>query len=226
MDQAQEAVGVLDGSVIQTWVPGLTILTGESREDRLARWLRTCNGVSLSNRVEVLKALIRRNVDPESLLSWEWETDCATTALGFLAAGCVTPEAMFHKLLQTVSVNGTSIAWIFQMGRELGVVRNYTPGSMLPLKGNLVAYAHGAHVEWILGDVDPTTGIADHGGGGRANNAITVGRGDIRTSANRPLTEIYDFISLWPSSPEAASGELDRVWVPDGPQQASVTEDA
>ena len=195
----------------QTWVPGLDILTGESNEDRVCRFLRALNGVSLTNRVEVLKALVNRTVSPMSLREWEWQTNCAESAIGILAAACCTTDMarVYHPLLMTPGVNGTSISRVFQMARDLGLARSYKHGDPLPRRGSLVAFAAGAHVEWVLSDPDPATGIADHGGGGRASNALTVGRGDIRSSWGRPLTDIFDFVSTLPASPDAASGELD-----------------
>lgn len=206
----------------QTWVPGLDILTGESVEGRLCRFVRTLAGVSLSARVDVLKALIGRGVDPDSLRAWQWQTNCATSALGVIAAACGSLEAAaaLHPLLAMPSKIGTSPMWIFEIARALGICREYKGGPIA--KGALVAYASGDHFEWILSDMDPTDGIADHGGGGRGNNAITVGRGDCRTSWRRAVTHVFDFASKLPPSPDAASGELDAVAV--GPESAPGTD--
>ena len=200
-----------------TWVPGLDILTGESPEDRLCRFVRTLNGVSLSNRVDVLKALVGRDVDPETLRAWQWQTNCATSALGVIAAACGSIEvaAALHALLGMTSKIGTSPTWLFAIGNALGVCFEYTNGRPIP-KGALVAYANGDHFEWILSDMG-ADGIADHGGGGRANNAITVGRGDCRTSWGRKITHVFLFASKLPGSPEAATGELERVGKTDPP---------
>lgn len=208
--------------MFQTWVPGLDILTGESPEDRIARFLRTLNGVSLSNRADVLIALVNRTVSPMSLREWEWYSNCAESAIGIVTAACATLEfaASVHPELVAPGRNGQSISRIYQMGRDLKIVRSYKPGDPLPRKGNLLGFAHGYHVEWVLSDPD-ANGVADHGGGGRANNAITVGHGNILKSGQNPLTEIFDFCSVLPPSPDAASGELEGL--AEGPEIASAT---
>lgn len=203
--------------------PALMLFAGESRADRLCRFVRSVAALpcSLTSNVEVLKALVRRGVTPENLRSWEWRTNCAESAIGFIAACCATVDCArdVHHLLAAPSVIGTSIARVYQLGEELGVMSVYT-GPESIRRGCLVSYAHGQHVEWVLSDVDPVTGMADHGGGGRADNAITVGRGDVRSSLGRPATEVFAFALVLPESPYLATGELDTVLHADATGQA------
>jgi len=199
---------------VDSWVLacGLDFLVGESPADRICRFIRSFNGVSLNNQPERLAQLTARGVDRGSIQASKWFTNCGTSALGFLAAACGTVACAreVHPQLGAESVNGTSIGWLYQIAGDCGVAINYKLNSYIP-KGSLVSYAHGQHVEWVLEDSDV---IIDHGGGGRARNAITVGRGDIRSSLGRPLTEVFNFSAILPASPEPATGELERVLTP------------
>ena len=70
-----------------------------------------------------------------------------------------------------------------------------------PKAGSLLHYftpgKNDNHVEWLLSDMDDQ-GCAEHGGGGRTDNAITVGSGDVTVNYGRPLQEWLDPDMLLP----------------------------
>lgn len=200
------------------WIPSLPILEGEAKEDRLCRFVRLFNEVSLDNQAYLLEELVCRGVDTPSSQSWLWRTNCGTSALGFLAACCGNLENSkdFHPLLAMPSKIGTSPNWLFRMGHDLSLVEPYHGGPIY--KGQLVTYSSGDHFEWVLSDMSPMTGIAVHGGGGRPHNEITVGQGDIRTSLGRRITHVFNFVKNLPESPDPAVGEVERVYM--GPEEA------
>ena len=205
------------------WVPCLTIQANESVEDRLVRFIHTFDNVSLSNKADWLNQLVGRGVDPKGLNAYLWRTNCATTALGFIAAACIDKSAAtdLHPLLTTMSKIGTSISWIYKIGSATRTMKVYRPGMKLP-RVCLVGYSTGAHVEWILSDTD-SNGIAEHGGGGRANNAITVGKGNVLTSMGRRITEVFDFVPLIESlapSPNMIMDEITITGTPDNGDNA------
>lgn len=195
------------------WVPCLTIKENESVEDRIIRFLTVFDGVSLSNKVEWLKQLTGRGVDPKGLNAHTWKTNCATSALGFIAAACtdVSIAKELHPLLGMSSKIGTSITWIYKIGAATKTIRKYKTGMTLP-RVCLASYAGGDHVEWILSEPD-SNGIADHGGGGRANNAITVGKGDVFASMGRKLTDILDIVPLIESLAPSPNYIMDEVTI-------------
>ena len=181
----------------------------ESPRDRLCRLVRHCNGWSLSNQRERLAALVARGVDPADSRAVEWKTNCGTTALGVLTftAGSAEAAQSVHPLLQTPSKVGKAIAWLDQIGKARSAWVNYSPSGRQPQAGDLLFYAtygvdaeghntYNEHVEWLIS----TPGAdfrAETGGGGRANNEMTVRPpGDIRTNANRPLKRFLDLDAL------------------------------
>lgn len=175
------------------------IIPGETPRQRLVRWVTKCNGISMSNRLPELKGLIARGIDPLSLQSWAWKTNCSTSAIGFLAAICGDPvaAAACHPLLAKTSVIGMSMPWVMQIGYDTGSIVKYLgPNGPQPKAGDLLHFAilgsSDDHVEWTLSDPD-ANGNATTGGGGRPNQAITCGKGYVRASWARPLQH---FINL------------------------------
>lgn len=162
---------------------------GESPGQKLIRILKRYVGCSLTTRRADLADLVSRKVDkPEAVVGIA--TNCATSALGVMAKGGVK-----HPLLNKPYVNGMAIAWVRQIGIDLGALVKYDPKGPQPKPGSLLRYntpgTNNDHVEWLLGPIGPG-GVAEHGGGGRGNNAITSGTGDVRTSLGRPLLEWWD----------------------------------
>src|SRR6188768_1708134 len=173
-------------------IAGKNSLPGVSPGQKLARIVRHYVGCSLSNRVDELGALVARGVDePKAVVGIK--TNCGTFSLGVLAqAGAA------HALLDRKYVNGMAIAWLLEIGRDLGAlvaVPNPMPLSVKPPLGALLHYGtpgkNNDHVEWLLSEVAPS-GAADTGGGGRANNAITSGRGVVAWNNGRPLLHYLD----------------------------------
>jgi hypothetical protein len=87
-----------------------------------------------------------------------------------------------------------AVSWVRQIGINTGALQKYSPSNP-PKPGSLLRYctpgSNNDHVEWLLAPMD-ANGNADHGGGGRSNNAITEGTGDVRSSWGRPLVEWWD----------------------------------
>ena len=177
------------------------IVADETPRQRLVRWVMKLSGVSLTNRLPELQGIICRGVDPVSLQSWAWKTNCATSALGFLAAICgsVDEAVACHPLLGKVSPIGMSMPWIFQIGHDLNAMIPYTKDGQQPQPGDLLHYGVVSqnidHVEWMLGSPD-ATGMVHTGGGGRPNNAITNGQSYLYASWSRPLQHFLDLDKL------------------------------
>lgn len=186
----------------------------ETPRQRLIRWVKSMNGCSLSNRLTDLQGLVCRGVDDVSLGSWQWKTNCATSALGFLAAICGSVQAagQCHPNLSKRSLIGTSMSWIMQIGYDLNAMVPYKGKSgPQPQPGDLLHYAilgtGDDHVEFLLGEPDPITGAAVTGGGGRPNNAITFGNGNAFASWSRPLQGFLNLDAL--DIPIVCSASLD-----------------
>lgn len=163
-------------------------LPGEKPADKLIRLVKQYVGCSLTARRDELGELVSRGVDkPEAVVTIA--TNCATSALGIMAKAGVK-----HKLLNQPYANGMAIAWVRQIGLQTGALVKFD-GKTMPKPGSLMRYntpgTNNDHVEWLLGPV-AADGTAEHGGGGRADNAITSGTGDIRSSWGRPMVEWLD----------------------------------
>lgn len=181
-------------------VPSFPPQPGESPGEHLARIVRHYAGCSLEARRDELGALVARGVDePEHVVTVE--TNCAMFALGVLkAAGCP------HELLDHPYVDEMAFAWLVKIGTDLGAWRD--PGKDgLPTKPAALWYRVAGrnvdHVEFLLSLPD------EHGGGGRTDNAITVGRGDWHESWGRPLYRWLDPDAL--NLPDAAVEVVDEV---------------
>jgi hypothetical protein len=154
----------------------------------LVTLVRKYVGCSLLNRKDELGVLVARGVDaPNKVVGIK--TNCATFALGIMhEAGVV------HPLLEKPYVLGMAVAWVRTIGKDLKALTKYTKDTVLPPGALLHYYTPGKnnnHVEWLLSEVAPNK-IADHAGGGRSNNAVTLEHGSIDYSAGRPLQEWLD----------------------------------
>jgi Putative peptidoglycan binding domain len=146
-------------------------------------------GVSLDHDRKALGELVARGVDdPERVVGIK--TNCATTALGFLALLGVD-----HRLLREPYRIGMAMAWLVEIGNALGIIHEWHGDRSVLHPGILMHYclpeSTNDHVEWLLTEPD-AMGVAYHGGGGRAQNAITVGYGSVLTNAGRPLIHYWD----------------------------------
>jgi hypothetical protein len=148
--------------------------------DRVVAIVKSLEGASLENQVV------------------QWQTNCGTFALGVWAAACLSPAqaALVHPLLASPLEIGAAITWLMRIGYDLhGCMVKYagTEGPQ-PGPGDLLRYntpgTNNDHVEFLLGEMDGR-GVAPHGGGGRANNAISIGVSDCRYSLGRPLVNFW-----------------------------------
>lgn len=172
-------------------------LPGESPGQKLARIVRSYAGCSMSFRADDLGALVARGVDDPNVVI-HVTTNCGMFALGVMAQAGVNSPILDRKY-----VTGMAIAWLREIGLKLGALLQYTgPHGPQPKLGALLRYntagKNDDHVEWMLSDID-AGGHAEHGGGGRTNNAITVCAADAPNNAGlvtwnygRPLVEFWD----------------------------------
>lgn len=164
-------------------LPDFPLIPGEAPGARLVRIIRTYDGCSLSARKDDLGALVARGVDdPAKVVGVS--TNCAMFGLGILAAAGVD-----HALLRKPYVNGMAFSWLVQIGTDFGAwkVPSTTdpppPGAFMWYR---IPGTNDDHVEVFLSAPD------EHGGGGRPNNAITVGHGPIHSSWSRPMWRYLD----------------------------------
>lgn len=170
-------------------------LPGETAGQKITRTVRLYAGCSLANRRTELGALVARGVDkPASVV--EIHTNCGMFALGIFAEVGVK-----HDLLDKPYQDGEAIAWLRLIGKATGALTTYKgPHGPQPPVGSLLRYntagKNDDHVEFLLGPVD-ALGHAEHGGGGRANNAISItpyalGEASLITwNFGRPLVEFW-----------------------------------
>lgn len=166
-------------------------LMGETAGQHIKRAVLAFVGCSLHSHPERLIALAAVD-DPYDAAKWAaLKTNCATTMRWLLSlVGCPS------KFVTQPDVVGMSMSWDIEAARECG--------ALISLKDNPDAWklcdegwglhygipgTNDDHVEWCLSKPD-ANGIADHAGGGREDNAITQGRGDIRKSLGRPLLHV------------------------------------
>lgn len=164
---------------------------------------------SLSNNKDKLTSLISRGVDgPYAKYVVGWKTNCATSALGFIAAACETVDNLksVHPLLAEKSEMGTSVSRLVKIAQDkMALGSPNDPSKIKP--GCLLWYCtpgkNDDHFEWLLSDID-IHGHAEHAGGGRADNAITVASGNVLTSFGRPLHKYIDVDYMLKDLPKPA----------------------
>lgn len=161
--------------------PQFPPVVGESGAQRIVRIIRSFNNCSLSSRREELAALVGRGIDDESVV--EWQTNCCTSALAILfAAGCG------YSGLALPLKNGLEFELLEALGDYYSAWRTLAKDGP-PKPGALCWYEIGGtnddHVEWELDN-------GDHGGGGRADNEITVEHGPVAQSLGRPMKAWLD----------------------------------
>lgn len=164
---------------------------GETTGEHVARIVRALDGISLHSHADHLAELFWANEETEaraSLVS-SWKTNCGTSMR------CVYALAGSDlDLILCPYVVGRAVSWVLQAAMT---AKALLPGTHWRSLGPGWGMHYGTpglnndHVEFCL-SVPDAVGIADHGGGGRPDNAITVGRGSILSSSGRPLLSIID----------------------------------
>ena len=166
---------------------------GETTGEHLCRIVRALDGVSLHEHADHLAELFYASepTTARAALVASWETNCASSARAILDLAGVEPDNLPLVLPLQVGQAMTVLREGCAKGRLPGTQwRSLRPGwLMVYWSGN----GNNAHVEWCLSTPD-AVGMADHGGGGRAANAITCSKQpeSILSSWGRPLQEIYD----------------------------------
>jgi hypothetical protein len=165
-----------------------------SPADLFAMLVQKYVGCSISLRKDELGALVCRGVDDPDQ-SVQIKTNCGMFSLGIMYEAGVQ-----HDLLRRKYVSGMAIAWLRAIGKDLKALQKYNKNNK-PIAGSLLHYYTAGnndnHVEWLLSDIDDQ-GCAEHGGGGRTNNAITTGSGNVLWNYGRPLQEWWDPNMLLP----------------------------
>jgi len=172
------------------WVDALRHrLPGESAGQQVCRVVRALDGISLVHDADRLAELFLCNEsEARSKLVASWRTNCATTARQvYCLCGCVSEHVIEPY------VNGRAFDDVRSAAKDAGAV---LPGSQWRKLGpgwGMLYWTTGndAHFEFCLGPVD-AVGVADHGGGGRSDNAIACGHGSILSNWGRPLQVIFD----------------------------------
>jgi hypothetical protein len=172
----------------------LNSLPGETPGEKIVRMVNKYIGCSLINERTKLADLIARGVDDPNQVV-EVKTNCGMFALAIMEIAGAR-----HDILNKKYVIGMAIGWVRQIGIDLKALNKYTgKNGPQPKRGDLLHYfspgANNNHVEWLLSDPNEN-GIAEHGGGGRPNNAITKGTSSILYSSGRPLQEFIDCTKL------------------------------
>ena len=166
-------------------------LDNESPGAHVARIVRALDGLSLVSHADKLAELFGVNEPSEARarLASQIRTNCATIMRCVWAlAGCT------DVLIVEPYQSGLAVAWDLQAARELGALRPASEWESLGPGWGLHYASVGQnndHVEFCLTSPDGF-GNAEHGGGGRAQNAITIERGYVRWSLGRPLVHIID----------------------------------
>lgn len=156
--------------------------------------------VGCSEKKDPLKLgeLLARGVDdPKQMI--HVHTDCGTFMLGIWWAAGVN-----HPLLLQRYVDGKAIEWVRTIAADKHALKRY-PHDLSPIAAAGLHYKtrnkNNDHVEFLLGPLDHR-GVAEHGGGGRADNAIEVATSTVLWSSGRPLIEWFDPVALFADAVE------------------------
>lgn len=162
----------------------------ESNGDHIARVVRAIAGASLTTNSDRLVAIFTCNESGSDAAEVAaFKTNCGTFMREvYCLVGCASS---YIKRKYQVEM---AVAWDLAAARETGALIDGPQWQIVSAGWGMHYATPGAnndHMEFALSSPD-SKGFADHGGGGRANNAITVGHGDIRTSNGRPLLHVID----------------------------------
>lgn len=164
----------------------------ESAGEHIARIVRGLDGCSLTHDSDKLAALFLCNeTEAKARLVSSFKTNCGTSMREILClAGCD------HRLVIEPYVAGMAVAWVLQAARELDAL--VVPSAWRDMGPGWGCWYgtpgfNDDHLEWCLAVPQRLTGLAEHGGGGRSANEISVEpASDIRFSRGRPLRGIID----------------------------------
>lgn len=165
-----------------------------SSADTFVNLVKKYEGCSIHIRRGELGALVCRGVDDpaQSVLI---KTNC-----GMFALGIMWEAGVQHDLLTREYKSGRAISWLKKIGVDLKAIQRYSSTNK-PKAGSLLHYftpgKNDNHVEWLLSDID-AKGCAEHGGGGRTDNAITISSGNVLLNYDRPLQDWWDPDMLLP----------------------------
>ena len=178
----------------------------ESPGEHIARIVRGVAGCSLDHDADKLEALflLQEGAARAKLVS-TFRTNCGTSMRAIMCLG-----GCDHPLARCEYKVGMAVAWVLTIAREKGALlpasrwREAGPGWGMHYATPVPAGTpprNDDHVEWCL-ERSNNEGIALHGGGGRARNAITLaGPNDIRWSSGRPLRNLIDPVALLRPAP-------------------------
>lgn len=174
------------------WIDDLRIRrSGESAGEHIARIVRGCEGLSLDHDGDKLADLflINEPTHARAHLVASLQTNCATFYRQCLAlAGCIDPHVLDPYVV------GEAMADDQEAAHQLGAVRSFRGWGVLRPGWGMLYFSTGndAHVEVCLGTPN-MNGECEHGGGGRARNAITIELStSILSSRGRPLRALFD----------------------------------
>jgi len=186
-------------TTLPAWLQALHARSpGETPGDHCARIVRAVAGCSLDHLPDKLADIyLLQEPDRDTAVEVSrLATNCGTSMRAVYAlAGCT------HTLITRPYRIGTAVAWVLGAATELGALlpasswRKCGPGWGLwygtpAAKGK--SPRNDDHMEWCLA-VPDEHGVALHGGGGRARNAITIGGpGTILWSTGKPLRGVID----------------------------------
>ncbi len=180
-------------NTLPAWLQALHARSpGETPGDHCARIVRAVAGCSLDHLPDKLADIyLLQEPDRDTAVEVSrLATNCGTSMRAVYAlAGCT------HTLITRPYRIRKAVAWVLGAATELGAL---LPASSWRKCGPGWGLWYGTpgknddHVEWCLSDVD-AQGVALHGGGGRARNAITIGGPrTIMWSTGRPLRGVID----------------------------------
>lgn len=159
-----------------------------SSADLFVSLIKKYEGCSIHIRKNELGSLVCRGVDDPA------QTVLIKTNCGMFSLGIMYEAGVQHDLLKHKYMSGMAIAWLRTIGKDLKALQKYSKTNV-PKLGSLLHYytprKNDNHVEWLLSDIDDH-GRAEHGGGGRTDNAITIGEGNVLWNYGRPLQEWWD----------------------------------
>lgn len=164
-----------------------SIVSSMTTAQELVDLVRSYVGCSLKNRADELGELVACGVDdPKKIVGIK--TNCATFSRGIMKkAGIV------HPILEKPYVIGHAISDLIQIGTDLGIIHKWD-GKTLPTLGSCMLYHSNGndwHAEWLLSEPN-SHNVALHGGGGRADNAITESISLVTWNCGRSLHQWLD----------------------------------
>lgn len=178
-----------------TYAPRLTGPYDPSmRGTVLAEMAERFEGCSLSARTSDLADLVAGGDDDPGQIV-RVKTNCATFVRGLLES-----VGVYHEVLDKKYVIGQAVADVRRIASRHDALFDFR-GQDLP-RGTLLHYwtpgRNDSHLEVLLGDVSAETGwVAETIGGGKPDNAVLRSEPyDVRSRAERPLSEVVDPVRL------------------------------